>query len=472
VTAAEPIATVTAEQDRAATAEPPTLSVVESIPAAAPTPGVMPVQPAAVAGPDQGHTVPAAAAENDAIADMLAALPKPLETGSSVDPFEPFPYVVTDEAPPPRETTTPEIAGLPAASVVHETLYRSDAPALAAVLDDRRAADPAAIAALHGRPPVAAPTAWRPQFVPASASASGEAPTFEASDRDSAAPAPAMVGEHSATAGDRRPAVLTYDEVHRTVAERRSKTPFVWAAAVLIVLAVAGVVGGPKVRSLLKGAGKPADAARPPAGAVEPGGFKITTQPPGSRITIDGTERGTAPIRVDDLAPGLHSIVVESDWGKLEEAVTVEAGRVVPLALATVGWIRVEAPVELEVSEEGRSFGVTGQALMVPAGRHAFVFSNRSVAVRQRHFVQVPAGQTVKVVLDLPKGMLNLTSDQPAQVLLDGQLVGDTPQVSIPAALGPHEVLFRSARHGEVSYSVNVTLAAPVSLTASFATRR
>jgi hypothetical protein len=211
---------------------------------------------------------------------------------------------------------------------------------------------------------------------------------------------------------------------------------------------------------------------RPPSGSTEPGGFKITTQPPGSRITIDGTDRGTAPLRVEDLAPGLHSIIVESEWGRLEEAVNVDAGKVVPLALATVGWIKVDAPVELEVSEEGRTFGVTRQPLMVPAGRHGFIFSNPSVAVRHRQFVQVPAGQTVKVALDLPQGMLNLTSDQPAQVPLDGELIGDTPQVSIPASLGPHQVVFRSARHGDVTYSVNVTLAAPVGLTAAFGARR
>jgi hypothetical protein len=264
---------------------------------------------------------------------------------------------------------------------------------------------------------------------------------------------------------------LTYEEVHRASAPRRSKAPFVWGAVALLAV-VAGVLGGPWAWSLLRSPGK-AVATQPAAAPGEPGGFKITTQPANARVTIDGVARGTAPLSVNDLSPGVHSVMVESEWGKVEEPVTVEAGKITPLALATVGWIRVDLPVELEVSEEGRTFGKTGGgALMVPAGRHHFVFLYQSVAVRLRQFVDVPPGQTVKVPLDLPPGILNLTSDQPAQVLLDGQLIGETPQESISAPLGPHEVIFRSPKYGDVNYSVNVTLAAPVSLRNSYATRK
>jgi hypothetical protein len=272
---------------------------------------------------------------------------------------------------------------------------------------------------------------------------------------------------------DRRqaPAVLSYEEVHSAAAPKRSKMPLVIAAAAVLVLAVVGVVAGPRVLSMVRSGEKPNNAAPPPASAGAPGGFKITTQPPGGKITIDGTPRGTAPLKVEDLAPGLHSITVESEWGTIEEAVNVESGKVSPLVLSTIGWIRVESPVELEVSEEGRSFGKVGAQLMVPAGRHHFVFVNQTVAVRLRQFVDVPAGQVVKVALDLPPGMLNLTSEQPAQVLLDGEVIGDTPLVSVPAKLGPHEIIFRSTRYGDVSYSVNVTLAAPIRLNCTFAKR-
>jgi hypothetical protein len=220
-----------------------------------------------------------------------------------------------------------------------------------------------------------------------------------------------------------------------------------------------------------KGGAAAADPAGQAASATrgELGGFRITTQPAGGRITIDGKPRGTAPLRVDDLAPGLHSITVESDWGSADEAATVEAGKVTPLVLSTIGYIKVTAPVELHVSEQGKSYGTTGSGpVMVPAGRHHFDLVNQAVAVRVRQFVEVLPGKTITVPVDLPAGMLNLNADSPAQVFLDGQPIGETPLLSVAAPLGAHEVIFRSPKYGEVSYTVNVTLAAPVRLTVSF----
>lgn len=274
-------------------------------------------------------------------------------------------------------------------------------------------------------------------------------------------------------ASERRPAVvLSYDELHKPAAASRSRGPLLAVAAFVVVVAAIGLVAGPR---LWKGMGAKGGAAAESstqassAARSDLGGFKITTQPPGGRITIDGKPRGTAPLRVDDLAPGLHSITVESDWGSADEAATVEAGKVTPLALSTIGYIKVAAPVELRVSEEGRSYGTTGNGpVMVPAGRHHFDLVNQEVAVRLRQFVEVLPGRTVTVPVELPAGMLNLNADSPAQVLLDGQPIGETPLLSVPATLGSHEVIFRSAKYGEVSYTVNVTLAAPVRLTVTF----
>ena len=43
---------------------------------------------------------------------------------------------------------------------------------------------------------------------------------------------PRRPASHVRSAGDRRATVLSYDEVHRTGAPKRSKAPFIWAAAV------------------------------------------------------------------------------------------------------------------------------------------------------------------------------------------------------------------------------------------------
>ena len=48
-------------------------------------------------------------------------------------------------------------------------------------------------------------------------------------------------------------------------------------------------------------------------------------------------------------------------------------------------WLKITAPVDLHVSEEGKNFGNTSSGpVMVPAGRHHFDLVNQSVAVRMR----------------------------------------------------------------------------------------
>jgi hypothetical protein len=207
-------------------------------------------------------------------------------------------------------------------------------------------------------------------------------------------------------------------------------------------------------------------------GANDLGGLRIATQPSGSTVILDGQMRGTSPVRITDLAPGQHLLVVDGPWGLVERDVTVEPGKVSSLTIPVAGWVRLRAPVSLQVSEQGRSFGSSADGpVMVPSGRHHFDLVNQEVALRLRQFVDVPPGEVVNVPVDLPTGMVNLDADQAADVLIDGRLVGETPLTSIQVPLGPHEVVFRNKRGGEVSYSINVTLTAPVRLMVTFAKR-
>lgn len=208
--------------------------------------------------------------------------------------------------------------------------------------------------------------------------------------------------------------------------------------------------------------------------ALEHGSLEIATDPRGGEVWLDGTSRGKSPVRIDGLAPGPHRISASGPFGQVEEQeVVVVGGTVTPVTVPTVGWLRIKSPYSLEVSEKGRVFGETsGEALMVPAGRHHFDLANASLALKVRQFVEVPAGKVVTVPFEAPMGMMNLTSDEPAEVWLDGRLIGQTPLTTLPTTLGRHEVVFRHPRLGDVSYTVNVTLAAPVRLTVTFNKRR
>ena len=74
----------------------------------------------------------------------------------------------------------------------------------------------------------------------------------------------------------------------------------------------------------------------------------------------------------------------------------------------------------------------------------------------------------------MPTRILGLSAfyhDSAAALVVDGELVGETPLMSLPTALGTHEVVFRSEKYGEVSYTVKVTLTAPVRLKVAFSKR-
>ena len=203
--------------------------------------------------------------------------------------------------------------------------------------------------------------------------------------------------------------------------------------------------------------------------AMERSGLRISTQPPGGAVSINGNPSGKAPMRVSDLQPGRHTVSVEGPFGTVDQEVQVAPGEVASVRVPTAGWVRVSAPFALEVTERGRTFGNTGGGpVMVPFGRHHFDLVNAALAVKIRQFVDVPPGETVQIPFEAPSGMMNLDADQPAEVFLDGESIGPTPLTSVAVPLGPHEVVFRHAKLGEVRYSVVVTLAAPVRLSVTF----
>ncbi len=203
--------------------------------------------------------------------------------------------------------------------------------------------------------------------------------------------------------------------------------------------------------------------------AGERGGFRITTYPSPGRITIDGMFRGEAPLRVTDLTPGTHTLVVETKLGTQEQDVVVQSGAVLQLAVPTASWVKVDSPIDLDVLEDGRLLGKTSSGpVLVRPGRHRLDFTSKELGLKLRHVIDAVPGQVVTVPLDLPNGMLNVYADQTAEVLVDGEKVGETPVPSLQLPLGPHDVVLRHPKYGEVRYTVRVTLVAPVNLSVTF----
>ena len=210
----------------------------------------------------------------------------------------------------------------------------------------------------------------------------------------------------------------------------------------------------------------------PKAGA-DLGQLQVRTDPPGARVSIDGTPLGKTPMTILELIPGEHTVTFENELGSISQKVTIEAGvpasLMVPMGMpaGTVasGWLAVTAPLVVDLLENGRMLGNSGiDKIMLPAGRHEIELVNDQVAYRETRTVQVSPGRTAAITVTLPKGTVSLNAIPWASVSIDGQNIGDTPIGNFPLTVGPHEVVFRNAELGEQRRVITVTTRAPVRL--------
>jgi hypothetical protein len=200
------------------------------------------------------------------------------------------------------------------------------------------------------------------------------------------------------------------------------------------------------------------------------GQLQVRSEPAGATVTVDGIPRGKAPVLVESLAAGEHSVVLEAEGTNIKQTVSVEAGMtaslVVPLTAAdnapVSGWVAVSAPVELQIFENKRLIGTSqSDRLMVTAGRHDLELVNEAVGYRQVRSIQVPAGRVAPIKVEWPKGTIAINALPWAEVWIDGEKVGETPIGNLSLAIGPHEILFRHPELGEQHFATTVTLKAP-----------
>jgi hypothetical protein len=208
--------------------------------------------------------------------------------------------------------------------------------------------------------------------------------------------------------------------------------------------------------------------ARP---AQASGELLVRTDPLGASVTVDGKYVGRSPVSVPDLAAGTHTVVLQHDIGTLTERVLIEDGRTASLVVsmggtqksAAAGWIRLDVPAEVQVFENGRRIGASDlERIMLPVGRHDLEFVNNALGFRVYRAVQVSAGQVSSVRLEWPRGSMAVNAIPWAEVLVDGNRVGETPIGSITVPIGTHEVVFRHPDLGERRMTVTVTTGEPV----------
>jgi hypothetical protein len=238
--------------------------------------------------------------------------------------------------------------------------------------------------------------------------------------------------------------------------------PRLFAALALVGIAVAAVVYGPPLLKTITERTRSAPTATAPAATPHrtTGGLKIESTPPGARILVDGTDRGNTPIELDDLAPGKHVVVLESNVGTVQRTVTVTAGLVAEVNESIfAGFLTIYSPFEVSITEGARAFRADDRGeIMLPAGHHELKLSNRALGFEETRSVDLTPGQRMTLSVTPPQSTISVTATEAAEVWLDNFKLGDTPLTDAPAALGTHDLIVRRAAGGERRFTITVTV--------------
>jgi hypothetical protein len=211
----------------------------------------------------------------------------------------------------------------------------------------------------------------------------------------------------------------------------------------------------------------------PPAAALATAGsLRVLTDGATMTVAVDGIERGTSPLRIDDLTPGEHQVLVRADQRVVRRTVSVKAGETISLVISPIapsvaapGWLAVSSPILMQLREGGKIIGTTEtQKLMLQAGQHDIEIVNEAIGFRASRKVTVDSGKVTVEAVEVPPGSLSVNAQPWAEVWVDGERVGETPIANLPATPGSHEVLFRHPQLGERRETVLVTLRQPVRL--------
>jgi hypothetical protein len=211
-----------------------------------------------------------------------------------------------------------------------------------------------------------------------------------------------------------------------------------------------------------------------PKAAPMTGQLMVHSEPPGARVMIDDTQRGTTPLTIEGLTPGTLTVSLQNDLSSVTQSVTIEPGvrasLVVPMTppqgVPVSGWVSVVAPSEVQVYEDGRLLGTSQtDRIMVSAGPHTFDIVNDALGYRVTRTLTVVPGKVSPVRLEWPNGSLALNAQPWAEVWVNGKPLGETPIGSVTVPIGTHEVVFRHPDLGEQVVRATVTATAPARVT-------
>jgi hypothetical protein len=201
----------------------------------------------------------------------------------------------------------------------------------------------------------------------------------------------------------------------------------------------------------------------------------ITSEPNGSAVLVDGTQRGMTPVTLT-LAPGSHQLQVGTEATAWKQALQVKAGE--PSALHVVQGTRVAAqgeprdgaieittePAGLAVAIDGRPRGVSPIAVTnLQPGSHEVTVTRGTTVTRRS--VAVEAGVPTAVLIStaatsggIASGWLAVTGPVPVRILENATLIGSSEAPRLLLTVGRHDLEFVNETFG---YRIRRTVQIP-----------
>jgi hypothetical protein len=161
-----------------------------------------------------------------------------------------------------------------------------------------------------------------------------------------------------------------------------------------------------------------------------------------TKVYVDGKLKGHAPLAVEGLSAGTHTVVLRSAQGSVKQTVTVKDGQTTQLPGSIYpGSLHVSAPFEVQVSEGGRLVRLDDKnEVVLPPGPHKLLFVNSSQGVAVERTIEVEPGKRASVTLSAPAVPAAVPAAPPVVAVPESPPSTDgasTPQEPPPAADEP-----------------------------------
>jgi hypothetical protein len=193
------------------------------------------------------------------------------------------------------------------------------------------------------------------------------------------------------------------------------------------------------------------------------GTLRLTSDPAGAEVWLDGVLHGPAPLTIENVAEGSHTVVVREAGGSVRQTVRMRADETVDATIPIrPGWLAVFAALRLDIVEDGRVIGTTeGGRIFVKPGEHTLELVGESIGFRETRKVDVKPGEVAALTIELPTATLEIVAPADAEILIDGQLIGKAPLEPVAVAAGTREVSMRHPTLGEQRQMTTITYRTP-----------